>query len=678
MLLRRLAPLDPSVQAVARAAAVLRRLRVDELGLLARVTGLDEDATAHAFDALVDAEVLCQVAGSAGSVFAFSHGLVADALYEATGPAERARLHRAAAEQLRDAQAAGLPVDLLQLADHLSASALPGDLAAAKTLTQAADLARTLAPARAAHLSERALQLLPSGAPGRALVLSTHCRSLARASRPADAVVAGLAALAELAPGDTRTRTATAVVSCLFGAGRLQEALDVVDGEVGRGPLPAVLHAQRALLLVFANRCVEAVAEVARTRQLVDGAHGEVSPSERVVVMSQLGVVTSMLARQDETVTYADEALAAAGTSRTLRMQALAVGACTGALAGLVEDATSRLRRADDIRAEVALDGTVRPARERMTDSAVPFRGELLVASIAVDWLGGRWDGALEGIGRVASELRDSQTVLLAGATRAIELHVRTWRGELDLAAKIASEPPPAPRNMANLYAIALSDYLAARGDLESAVKVVDEAVDDPRTAPYSCVLLGSLVDLHLRAGDHSLATEALTTLETVGGERVSPWSRSVLHRARGQVHRDPAALRAAAEVAAQGGLVLEQATSQLALGLMVDDAADELVEAYRTFQGLGAHGLRRTAGARLRELGAKVPRGRARGAGVLTGSEERIARLVQQGMRNREIAAALHYSPRSVEVYLSRVYAKLGISSRLELARALDTLDRP
>jgi DNA-binding NarL/FixJ family response regulator len=44
--------------------------------------------------------------------------------------------------------------------------------------------------------------------------------------------------------------------------------------------------------------------------------------------------------------------------------------------------------------------------------------------------------------------------------------------------------------------------------------------------------------------------------------------------------------------------------------------------------------------------------------------------------MRNREVAAALHYSPRSVEVYLSRIYAKLRVSSRLELARVLDAMD--
>jgi DNA-binding NarL/FixJ family response regulator len=71
-----------------------------------------------------------------------------------------------------------------------------------------------------------------------------------------------------------------------------------------------------------------------------------------------------------------------------------------------------------------------------------------------------------------------------------------------------------------------------------------------------------------------------------------------------------------------------------------------------------------------------RCPRARSRAPGLITESEEGVARLVQQGMRNREIAAALHYSPRSIEVYLSRIYAKLRVSSRLELARALDAMD--
>jgi DNA-binding NarL/FixJ family response regulator len=157
----------------------------------------------------------------------------------------------------------------------------------------------------------------------------------------------------------------------------------------------------------------------------------------------------------------------------------------------------------------------------------------------------------------------------------------------------------------------------------------------------------------------------------------VSPWSRTTIRRISGVVRRDPDVLREAVAEAALGGLEFEKARAQLALGEIADDEVPVLVEAYTAFQRLGAHGLRRQAGNRLRALGAKVPRARSKAPGLLTEAEENVARLVQQGMRNRDIAAALHYSPRTIEVYLSRIYAKLHVSSRLELARVLDAKPR-
>jgi DNA-binding NarL/FixJ family response regulator len=47
--------------------------------------------------------------------------------------------------------------------------------------------------------------------------------------------------------------------------------------------------------------------------------------------------------------------------------------------------------------------------------------------------------------------------------------------------------------------------------------------------------------------------------------------------------------------------------------------------------------------------------------------------RLVRDGLTNKQIASALHYSPKTVEVYLSHLYAKTQCSSRVERARALD-----
>ena len=57
-----------------------------------------------------------------------------------------------------------------------------------------------------------------------------------------------------------------------------------------------------------------------------------------------------------------------------------------------------------------------------------------------------------------------------------------------------------------------------------------------------------------------------------------------------------------------------------------------------------------------------------------LTASEKRVATLAAEGSSNREIAQMLFVTPKTVEVHLSAVYRKLGISGRGELARALAT----
>ena len=59
--------------------------------------------------------------------------------------------------------------------------------------------------------------------------------------------------------------------------------------------------------------------------------------------------------------------------------------------------------------------------------------------------------------------------------------------------------------------------------------------------------------------------------------------------------------------------------------------------------------------------------------AGGLTPGERRVAELAAVGLSNKQVAARLYLSDRTVEAHLSRAYAKLGIGSRTQLARALD-----
>jgi DNA-binding CsgD family transcriptional regulator len=90
---------------------------------------------------------------------------------------------------------------------------------------------------------------------------------------------------------------------------------------------------------------------------------------------------------------------------------------------------------------------------------------------------------------------------------------------------------------------------------------------------------------------------------------------------------------------------------------------------AARIFERLGAPLWISRAEGELARIGGRQP------ASELTATEHRVAELVAEGLRNREVAAALFVSEKTVEATLSRVYAKLGVRSRAELTRTLTDL---
>jgi DNA-binding CsgD family transcriptional regulator len=96
-------------------------------------------------------------------------------------------------------------------------------------------------------------------------------------------------------------------------------------------------------------------------------------------------------------------------------------------------------------------------------------------------------------------------------------------------------------------------------------------------------------------------------------------------------------------------------------------DARRTLEEAAAEFERLGAATFAATARSELARIG-----GRRRSQGGLTATERQIAELVADGRSNKEVAAALFVTVKTVEANLSRVYAKLGIHSRAGLGRRL------
>ncbi len=106
--------------------------------------------------------------------------------------------------------------------------------------------------------------------------------------------------------------------------------------------------------------------------------------------------------------------------------------------------------------------------------------------------------------------------------------------------------------------------------------------------------------------------------------------------------------------------------------------AIAQFERAAETFEACGAPRRRDMAEQELRRLGRTVyRRSGASGLEALTARELEIARLVVDRQTNTQIAATLFLSKKTVETHLRNIFAKVGVSSRVELARAVERADR-
>ena len=149
---------------------------------------------------------------------------------------------------------------------------------------------------------------------------------------------------------------------------------------------------------------------------------------------------------------------------------------------------------------------------------------------------------------------------------------------------------------------------------------------------------------------------------------------RGLLLAAQGDHERATASLEAAALVPEppQGVNPFELARTLLALGTVQRRAQhkrvarETLEQAVGIFERLGARVWSERARSELRRIG-----GRTASDGELSETERQIVELVVAGRRNREVAAELSLSPNTVAWNLSKIYRKLGVGSRTELAAA-------
>jgi DNA-binding CsgD family transcriptional regulator len=232
--------------------------------------------------------------------------------------------------------------------------------------------------------------------------------------------------------------------------------------------------------------------------------------------------------------------------------------------------------------------------------------------------------------------------------------------------------------NVARWAASVLYNGLARYDEAVTAARAVSTTDVDPYPQMWA---LPELVEAASRTGEIELAGEALERLVEVTQPAGTDWALGTQARARALLSRGDTAARLyqeAIERFGRTGLRPDRARAHLVYGewLRRDGRREAAREQLRTAHDMfGEIGMEAFAGRARRELagtGEKVQRASPEIRDELTAQEQQIAQLARDGLSNREIAATLYLSSRTVEWHLRKVFIKLGISSRNQLSTAL------
>jgi len=298
-----------------------------------------------------------------------------------------------------------------------------------------------------------------------------------------------------------------------------------------------------------------------------------------------------------------------------------------------------------------------------------------------------RWDAAdahsAEAV-RLARQNFDDSFVLASALTtlariaagRGREAECRKYLGE---AMELAS-----PGGLAAAYGATATGLLELGLDRSAraiaALEVLD--VDTGETYSPSVIRAGpDLIEAYLRSGRVHEATAALKRFESATADDRGTWARAVAARCRGLLAPSNAfdrEFRDSIDLHARTATPFESARTQLCYGerlrraRRLAEAREQLTAACVIFDRLGATTWAERA---RREL---APRRRPRFAGPdpsspLTSHEIQVTTLLRRGATNREIAAALFVTDKTVEYHLSNVFRKLDVRSRTELVLLLE-----
>jgi DNA-binding CsgD family transcriptional regulator len=655
---------DEASDAVTVASSLGRTFTFDEL---ARTLGRPASDLLAPVEELLDANLLVE----RDERLAFWHDITREAVRTSVPTTARRALDRQAAGVLLEAGA--LPVEV---AAQLAASADVGDEIAITTLLDAAKALVTTNPETAAEFGQRALAIAPPHHPQRGEIVATTAIALHIAGNSEEAIAFADRALRETLPTlqEAEVRLSIAGMFAIspeirIGAGRL--ALSLPD-------LPETLHARHLACLfhnlVTAGRIDEARAVLGETRELTGTADDARATFTLRVAESALAYADDHFGRSLELITSAYRDGIFAGDDQRLRLAHM----WHGELLSVFDRYDEALQIATDGLAGAQRDGQGWAGQMFETWQGRMFlrMGRLLEARAVLE---GRF--ALEDGTRAAAVL-DAAGIVALGRIAIHTGEMGQVRRLEAIAHVMLAQGTPAVRRHARwllaLFAMFGGDAEAARGWLLSPADPDGRSIL-PRF-PVGVADEVMLARVALATKDDGLAQLALDNSRRRA--ELNPGITTIAAVAahvRGLLDSNNVDLQASVDLFERlpRRLELAAAVEDLGHGLVASDresAIEVLGRGLALYTELGASWDARRVRSRLRDLGVRrrlvTVEPEQQGWPALTAAEKAVAQLVAEGLTNREVAERLFVSPHTVNSHLRHVFTKLGINSRVELAR--------
>ena len=621
----------------------------------------------------LDEAIAAGVLDDDGQGLAFRHPMIREALYGGVPAAVRAAWHVDAGKALA---AGNARVD--RVARQLLAAIEGTDHTAGLEDGWLAGWLASTAPQLIGRAPQAAIPLL------RAAALSPHGTPRLSGLLAESLYRTGDAAGAEQVASDALTRVDGDLdvlvdlhwtrAQCLSVQGRSTECVDTLETALATPGLDAK---HRARLLALTSRAHRTHGDVETARRLASQALDEAQAvGDRWATGWALAVLTLlrvMRGEHAEALPLFEHAMGVAAGDPELADLSLLLRINHAAVLGELDRYVEAIGAARDVWTQA--DGAGNTLR---TSQAQSVLSELLFDT-------GQWDDALGDVLHVDSPLGPPRNPVVECVGHGIAATIRLHRGDANALADLSTAEPYAAMigsRVVGPLALARSLEREQAGAQAEALAVLTSALAaGAEELQETEDLLADTVRLAMTAGEKAVADTALARAEELARQSDVPRRQAAAKHCRGLLENDPGELALAAEGYRAAGRPLPRAQALEAAGIALADTGNLLAarkyftEAYDTYAALGASWDLGRLQQRFRAYG--IRRGpssthrRARsGWESLTQTEVRIARLVARGMSNPAIAAELFLSRRTVQTHVSHILAKLGLHSRIEIAR--------